>query len=76
MPKAGYRSNSSAGVGSQGTYGYYWSSSRDDANDAYNLYFSSGTIIPQIDNYRASGFSVRPFKYEAVQPDDSRTKLY
>ena len=78
LPFAGFRDNWSADVVGQGNNGNYWSSSRYDANNAYNLYFNSGgsSISTQGYNYRASGYSVRCFKNEAVQPDSSRTKLY
>ena len=75
LPFAGIRNYSSAGVFNQGTSGSYWSSSRYNANRAYGLYFNSTALSPQSSSYRAYGFSVRPFKNEAVQPDATRTKL-
>lgn len=76
LPFAGSRIISSAGVDGQGTYGEYWSSSRSNANNAYNLYFNSTTILPQYHFRRANGFSVRCFKNSAVIPTSSWTKLY
>jgi len=61
IPFAGYRYNSSAGVNFQGSYGYYWSSSRYNADNAYYLRFSSSALLP-LNDYRALGFSVRCFK--------------
>ena len=76
LPFAGYRIYSSAGVGSQGTYGDYWSSSRYDANKAYCLYFDSFGLYPQSDSRRAGGYSVRCFKNTPTVPTSSWTKLY
>ena len=68
IPFAGRRLSSSAGVNLQGTYGFYWSSSRYNANNAYSLYFGSTTLIPQNNFNRAVGFSVRCFKDVPVEP--------
>jgi uncharacterized protein (TIGR02145 family) len=62
LPFAGYRYYSSAGVDYQGTYGFYWSSSRSNANIAYNLLFDSSALNPQDYYGRALGFSVRCLK--------------
>ena len=62
LPFAGYRYYSSAGVLSQGSYGSYWSSSRNNTNYAYYLSFYSTALNPQNAYYRAYGFSVRCFK--------------
>jgi hypothetical protein len=40
------------------------------------LRFFSSTLSPQSWDYRAYGFSLRPFANTPVQPDDSRTVLY
>ena len=77
LPFAGFRSYSSARVYSQDSYGYYWSSSRYDANYAYHLNFNSSDITPQSSGYsRACGFSVRCFKDTPTIPTLSWTKLY
>ena len=76
MPFAGYRSNSSSSVNTQGTYGYYWSSTAYSADSAYRLYFYSSSLNPQHGNYRAYGFSVRCFKDSPTIPDASWTTLY
>ena len=62
LPFAGLRLRSSAGVYYQGARGYYWSSSRFNANYAYYLNFGSTALSPQDNRYRAYGFSVRCFK--------------
>ena len=76
LPFAGDRNYSSAGVRNQGTFGFYWSSSRSNANSAYYLSFDSTALNPQGYNYRAFGFSVRCFKDFPVVPTSSWTKLY
>lgn len=75
MPLAWYRDYYNAIVSSVGSYGYYRNSTPDNANNAYDLFFYSSGIFPQDSNPRAYGLSVRCFKNDAVQPDDSRTKL-
>jgi len=57
LPAAGYRYG--ADVSRVGSSGYYWSSTPDDTDFAYNLYFYSGFIYPQNSYYRSSGQSVR-----------------
>jgi len=61
LPTAGYRSRADGSLDSQGSYGYYWSSSPDYTN-AYTLFFNSGGVNPAGSNYRAHGFSVRCLK--------------
>lgn len=46
-------------VNGVGTYGNYWSSSWGSANSAYNMYFNSSSVIPEGNNNRYRGFSVR-----------------
>ena len=76
LPFAGYRSYSSADVSIQGTTGLYWSSSRNNVNNAYYLYFNSSNIIPQNTRYCAAGLSIRCFKDKPTIPTSSWTKLY
>lgn len=57
FPAAGYGYGTS--VGNVGSRGYYWSSSWSSANRAYNMYFISSSVFPQVSNSRYSGFSVR-----------------
>ena len=73
MPFAWYRYPSPWG---QGNYGFYWSSYINGNWWATNLSLWSSTIAPYNYNFSDSGYSIRPFKNDAVQPDDSRTKLY
>ena len=58
LPVAGYRGNSSAALGSQGSNGYYWSSSPGSAS-AYDLYFDASSVSLAGSDSRAYGFSVR-----------------
>ena len=74
LPKAGGRSPVDANAMSQGSEGYYWSSSRSTADEAYQIYFSSN--IAMYNGFRAGGFSVRCFKNSPVVPTSSWTKLY
>ena len=76
LPMAGRRSYSSASADSQGGVGYYWSSSRVNANNAYYLYLYSSALNPQETSSRANGFSVRCFKDEPVIPTASWALLY
>ena len=58
LPAAGYRSYSAGALQIVGTTGFYWSSTPDDT-DAYNLEFSSSTVVQQSYSDRADGLSVR-----------------
>jgi uncharacterized protein (TIGR02145 family) len=58
LPLAGNRNISNAGLYSQGSLGYYWSSS-PNGTSAYYLYFTSSGVNPANTNNRANGFSVR-----------------
>ena len=64
LPFAGDRSYSGASLDSQGSYGYYWSSSPDSAgsNIARNLGLNSSNVNANSLNRRALGRSVRCFK--------------
>ena len=53
----------------RGGHGYYWSASFSSAADARILYFDSGGVNPQGDDYRYNGFAVRP-----VQTSINQTK--
>jgi len=61
LPSAGYRRYSDATLDSQGSYGYYWSSS-PSGTYASSLYFYSGGVNPAYNYGRALGFSVRCVK--------------
>ncbi len=56
-PAGNYYSGSQYGTSS----GSYWSASpyTSNSNNAYNLYFSSGSVSPQSRDYKSNGFSVR-----------------
>lgn len=66
MPFAGLRHYGVTILGNVGSDGIYWSSSPDDTSSAYNLYFSSSGIYPQISDYRSHGFSVRCFRNSPI----------
>jgi len=48
-----------SGFGTQGSYGYYWSSTQNSATSAYSLGFSSTSVYPASYNYKYYGFAVR-----------------
>ena len=60
FPAAGYGTNGSLYYA--GTGGNYWSSTlySDNTVYAYSLFFNSGYVYPQRENFRFYGFSVRP----------------
>lgn len=70
LPAAGSRSYSSGSSTSQGSIGYYWSSSVTGTY-ARSVYFRSGTVNADND-YRANGFSVRcvPIKIDSLKPNN------
>jgi len=49
----------SSGFGSQGSYGYYWSSTQYSATNAYDLIFSSTVVSPAYNDSKSDGFAVR-----------------
>ena len=57
FPAAGSRYG--AGLDNRGSYGYYWSSSRDSADYSRSLYFGSAGVDPSYNVVRFLGFSVR-----------------
>jgi uncharacterized protein (TIGR02145 family)/prepilin-type N-terminal cleavage/methylation domain-containing protein len=61
LPSGGYRDYSSAGLGSQGSTGYYWSSTVSGVY-AYSPVFNATSVYPTYGNYRAYGLSVRCLK--------------
>ena len=60
LPASGYRDCSGNGyrVVYVGSYGYYWSSTPDGSDDAWDLYFSSSSVCMYNDS-RCVGGSVR-----------------
>jgi uncharacterized protein (TIGR02145 family) len=57
LPAAGYRNGTD--VNDVGDNGNYWSSSANDENNAWNLYFNSGNVNPANNDNRNYGQSVR-----------------
>ena len=71
LPFAGLRNCSSAGLVSQGSIGYYWSSSpygSDYPDIARGLYLDSSLVNASDYGHRAYGFSVRCFKDSYLAP--------
>lgn len=76
LPFAWYRSLNYV-TSSQWAYCICWTSS--PYNDGYNSYalkFGTSSINSEATTYRSEWHSIRPFKNEAVQPDDSWTVIY
>jgi uncharacterized protein (TIGR02145 family) len=61
LPTAGSRNRDNGSLYSQGSYGYYWSSS-PNGTSAHYLHFYSSSVYPQYNYYRARGNSIRCFK--------------
>ena len=57
FPASGYRHGT--GLGSRGSYGYYWSASLPSQSYGYCLIFDSGGVNPARSGNRFYGFSVR-----------------
>lgn len=57
LPLSGYFRSGSART--QGSYGFWWSSTRGNDGSMYDLYADTSNIIPANYNYRGSGYSVR-----------------
>jgi len=57
FPAAGYYNSTS--LYNNDSTGYYWSASRYSDSHGCNLYFVSGNVYPQYNNYRRYGFPVR-----------------
>lgn len=49
-------------VNNAGSNGYYWSSTYNNTNNAYNMNFNSGGVNPQNNNNKYNGFAVRCVK--------------
>jgi hypothetical protein len=78
MPFAGYRSYPNAGLSSQGSVGFYWSSSpygSSRPSDASYLYLYSSNVIANNNNSRAYGLPVRCFKNSFETPTSSWTVI-
>jgi hypothetical protein len=61
FPASGLRYCGSGGLSDVSNNGYYWSSASSSQARAYYLGFNAGGVDPVYYNYRAHGFSVRPF---------------
>lgn len=66
FPMSGCRICSDGSLNNVGSDGYVWLSSAYSQNNAYRLYFLSGYVDPQNNNYRAYGFSVRPVQDDNI----------
>lgn len=65
LPAAGnVNYNSGWNTNNVGSNGNYWSSTGNNAANAYNLNFNSGNINPANNNNRYNGFSVRLVQYQ------------
>lgn len=77
LPFAWFR-NYSATIYDKNGAGHYWYPERIDGS-SYNMYYlniqNAGIYLTERQNISCAN-SIRPFKNEAVQPDDSRTVLY
>jgi uncharacterized protein (TIGR02145 family) len=58
LPAAGFRFNTTGGLNSRGSSGYYWSSTVNGVS-AYYLIFNSSLVNPAHSNPRTVGFSLR-----------------
>ncbi len=78
FPAVGGRYDSDGALSSTGTWGYYWSSTQDGSDRAYNMKFSSGSV----NTYwyrRRYGFSVRCVRdipHETVKIGDTEWMKY
>jgi uncharacterized protein (TIGR02145 family) len=59
LPAAGYRYNSSGGLGHRGYYGGYWSSSESSSSNSWYMHFGSGYANMWEEYGRWRGFSIR-----------------
>ena len=75
MPYAWYRNQTNGNTGAQGTGWRYWSYLRLNTNAASILSFQSNGLGNSNAN-AAYGMSIRPFKDEAVIPDNTWTMLF
>lgn len=48
-----------SGLGYQGSFGYFWSSSQDSASHAYGLYYTASNVYPDFSIVKYGGHSVR-----------------
>lgn len=74
LPLAWYRSYSNGDVFA-GEW-IYWTSNRHTEWNSYCLWFDNSTLDTPNSRYMATWWHIRPFKNEALQPDETRTVLY
>ena len=78
FPAVGGRYDSDGALSSTGTWGYYWSSTQDGSDRAYNMKFSSGSVGTYWYR-RRYGFSVRCVRdipHETVKIGDTEWMKY
>ena len=78
IPLAGYRTFSSGGIATQGSTGYYWSSSNSGADNpkyARSMYLNSSNAVASYSIASAFGLSIRCFKDSFEKPTSSRTVI-
>ena len=71
-----WRRNYKTNVGLQWSDAELWCATVYDNYHWYGLLIEDSRIITYSSAFKSQWSSIRPFKNEAVQPDDSRTKLY
>ena len=61
LPAAGYRVglDGTTIIYNVGSFGFYWSSTPSDFNNAYRLYFNSGHVGPANYDHRSNAYAVR-----------------
>ena len=68
LPYAGRRYYDSLLVYFRGSYGHYWSSTPNGANNARFMYFYGGGIDWKYSDFRSMGYSIRCFKNDTTPP--------
>lgn len=53
-------------LNNRGSNGNYWSATRNNDSNAYNLNFNSGNVNPQNNNNRNNGLTVRAVQHSSV----------
>ena len=76
LPLAWARAYYDASLLQQDTQWYYWASTRYSTPYGYCLLFWNNALNSQWWRNCAFGFSIRPFKNKAVQPDENWSVLY
>ena len=71
FPASGNRDGSA--LNNRGSNGNYWSSSFNNATNAYNLNFNSGNVNPVNNNNRRNGLTIRPVQHSSKRALDMMT---